>query len=369
MSDSIEKVRSPKDTIEHGRQAASRLLDEAQSDGLTGRFAGTDNQKVDGSVGSANGTELAKARLFSANSNVQQKLKAVESLVKVGITKLTIKDKNGVPHELRFEVERLGDATLVHMFAKDSHGHERVLLRGVSRGASGYEQERDGFGNVVSLSTADAKLLGSITFTNHDLKSEGAIGNLSVHPKSIEDLRSMAVTAPYSQAVSLLDQASKHFGNQVGVMHKLLNGAVYFKAPRLCIDADGEGGSKFSKTSQEKTTLQNEDGSYLNATDVPYFVLPMGKYQTLGIRPGDLALVRDTRTGKKVVAVFGDVGPANKLGEGSIALSRALGLSASPTCGGTDNSEVEFLVLPGSSRGKPSSVQANLSRLTKEIMG
>jgi hypothetical protein len=105
--------------------------------------------------------------------------------------------------------------------------------------------------------------------------------------------------------------------------------------------------------------LRNPDGSSLNAHEVPYFVLPAGKYQGLGIKPGDVAAVR--YNGKVAFARFGDVGPSHKLGEGSMALARSLGINDSPTHGGVQRG-VEYLVFPGSG-SSPTHTASDSSRV------
>lgn len=51
-------------------------------------------------------------------------------------------------------------------------------------------------------------------------------------------------------------------------------------------------------------------------------------------------------------AVYADVGPANKIGEGSIALAAALGIPSSPKTGGTAHGII-YIVFPGSQKGWP----------------
>src|SRR5947207_206279 len=51
-------------------------------------------------------------------------------------------------------------------------------------------------------------------------------------------------------------------------------------------------------------------------------------------------------------AVYGDVGPANKIGEGSIALAAALGVPSSPKSGGVGHGIV-YIVFPASAQTWP----------------
>ncbi len=133
---------------------------------------------------------------------------------------------------------------------------------------------------------------------------------------------------------------------------KLDNGMVYLRS-KLAVDADGGSDWRNDRYGQATTSLTNADGSALDANRVNYFVLPMtDEYKQMGIKLGDLAWVRNTRTGKMVAAIFGDHGPKRKIGEGSQALCRALGLSGDPNHGGTDKREIEFLIQPNSGNGK-----------------
>jgi hypothetical protein len=71
-----------------------------------------------------------------------------------------------------------------------------------------------------------------------------------------------------------------------------------------------------------------------------------------GKRLGDLATVWNRRNGKLAQAIFADVGPDDEVGEGSIALARALGIPANPRTGGQAG-DVAYVVFPGSGNGRP----------------
>ncbi len=152
-----------------------------------------------------------------------------------------------------------------------------------------------------------------------------------------------------SNARQILDQAKNLPADKLTM---LPNGMVYLRS-KLAVDADGGPDWRNDPFGQAFTSLTHSDGSSLDATDINYFVLPMtDEYKKLGIKLGDMAFVRNIRTGKMVPAIFGDHGPKNKIGEGSQALCRALGLSGNPNSGGTDKKEIEFLIMPGSGSGK-----------------
>lgn len=86
----------------------------------------------------------------------------------------------------------------------------------------------------------------------------------------------------------------------------------------------------------------------LNSEQVSFIVVPSTLWKSLpGIVLGCKALVIDTLTGKSISAVVGDIGPANHLGEASIAAARALGLNADPKRGGSSQKRFKYLFWPG----------------------
>jgi hypothetical protein len=70
-----------------------------------------------------------------------------------------------------------------------------------------------------------------------------------------------------------------------------------------------------------------------------------------GVALGDLSAVTNRRNGKTSFAIFADVGPHGKIGEGSVALARALGINDDPRYGGTGSSSIAYLVFPKSGLG------------------
>jgi len=91
--------------------------------------------------------------------------------------------------------------------------------------------------------------------------------------------------------------------------------------------------------------------TYVNASKVPFIALPPEFTEQFGVEIGDLALVANTRNGKRAYAIFADVGPSGKIGEGSIALAKALGINANPRRGGVA-SGISYLVFPESGLGQ-----------------
>lgn len=83
---------------------------------------------------------------------------------------------------------------------------------------------------------------------------------------------------------------------------------------------------------------------YVDASTIPYLVLPPELVHA-GLQLGDVALAtrtyRETKDGPEITkecpAIFADIGPHKKIGEGSCALARALGINESPRHGGVDD--------------------------------
>ena len=67
---------------------------------------------------------------------------------------------------------------------------------------------------------------------------------------------------------------------------------------------------------------------YVDSTSISFVALP-SVFKDLGARLGDLVLVEAPLTGRRRWAIWADVGPSKKLGEGSIKLARELGIEAS----------------------------------------
>ena len=87
---------------------------------------------------------------------------------------------------------------------------------------------------------------------------------------------------------------------------------------------------------------------YLDATQIPFIALPPDFARMHGISLGDLAVVTNSANGRSAYAVFGDVGPRGRIGEGSIALARELKIPSNPRHDSALNG-VTYMVFPGSS--------------------
>ena len=106
----------------------------------------------------------------------------------------------------------------------------------------------------------------------------------------------------------------------------------------------------------DHTKAWNDPARYVDASKIPYIVLPGSFGRQIGARPGDFAVVLNLRNGRSSYAIFGDVGPSDRIGEGSVALAENLGIRSDARNGGS-RSGVLYLVFPGSGNGRPRTVE------------
>lgn len=94
---------------------------------------------------------------------------------------------------------------------------------------------------------------------------------------------------------------------------------------------------------------------YVNANTIPYIVIP--KDAMPGIQIGDMAAVLNRKNGRMAYAIYADRARPKRygrIGEGSVALAKALGIDANPRKGG-QNDGVFYVLFPNSGNGKPRS--------------
>ena len=124
--------------------------------------------------------------------------------------------------------------------------------------------------------------------------------------------------------------------------------------------ADPAPGFHVSTTSlQDASRLASDPRRYVDSSTIPYIVLPGSVTRQTGARLGDFAMVVNVQNSRRSAAIFADGGPADKLGEGSIALANALGVPSSPRHGGAAD-HIFYVVFPHSGNGKPRS-QADIA--------
>jgi hypothetical protein len=118
-------------------------------------------------------------------------------------------------------------------------------------------------------------------------------------------------------------------------------------------------GYYISTTSLEQGNVRGERNPkrYIDATRVPYVALPPDFVRTFGIHLGDRAVVVNQANGRSAYAIFADVGPQGRIGEGSIALAKALGIPANPRHDGVED-RITYLIFPGSTARPKSHINA-----------
>jgi glycosyl hydrolase group 75 (putative chitosanase) len=100
----------------------------------------------------------------------------------------------------------------------------------------------------------------------------------------------------------------------------------------------------------------NDPTRYVDASRIPFVVLPGWMARQLGARPGDFAAVFNPLNGKSSYAIFGDEGPSDRIGEGSVALAENLGIRSDARNGGARRG-ILYLVFPGSGNGRPRTIE------------
>ncbi|APR86904.1 secreted protein [Minicystis rosea] len=128
-------------------------------------------------------------------------------------------------------------------------------------------------------------------------------------------------------------------------------GAVWWTAD-LDVDCDGGKGAacKADPYYQAETAATDSKGNPLDASTLPYVVIPMASngfdYKQAGLKLGSVVAV--IYGGKISYGILGDVGPAGVIGEASYAMAKELGINPSPTVGGVD-SGVTYVAFTGTS--------------------
>ena len=234
-----------------------------------------------------------------------------------------------IAHFVRFDGIAESDAVTQAQFVAD----ESILLGSASVSADGR------FTFVRQFSKPGRRKIEAIGLDAHSAEVARTTMFITLRVSSDFGYTPPEATLPRLGAIAaLLESATpidKTFNalDQVDALFQLPGGQLYFES-NLDLDTDGKEtpGIIFEATHQNETSLHAPNGESLNPNEVPFFVLPgihtgVGPTQvTLGgltFALGDLGaiLFQD----KIEFAVFGDFGPRSKIGEGSIALHRALG--------------------------------------------
>jgi hypothetical protein len=102
----------------------------------------------------------------------------------------------------------------------------------------------------------------------------------------------------------------------------------------------------------DQTKKFTDPTRYVDASKIPYVVLPDDVADRGGARLGDFAVVMNLRNGKSSYAIYADIGT---MGEGSIALADNLGIGSDARQGG-ESDGILYLVFPGSGNLQPRAI-------------
>ncbi len=152
--------------------------------------------------------------------------------------------------------------------------------------------------------------------------------------------------------------------------------ALIYEA-KFAIDADGSSGDYQGDDHGKKGTSLTYNGQFLNSRKYPFIVLPeqpkgggTGTLQDQGLVLGDLGVIIYNNQ-KLLGAAYGDEGPDEWIGEGSMMLASAMGMSDNPNKGGIDASEVPpgvvHLVFLDSSDLDPASKSVDTKRSPQDV--
>ena len=316
-------------------------------------------------------------KLTDDQTSPEDKARLVAQLCASGVKHIELKDKDGSLRQFQIEMEKSGARTLVHLHCTEQDGRDRIVLRAVQNADGSLQQQTDRKGGKVDyLGTWWEKNMSDRSYLAKTELAQAQTPRVVVNDEKQNILQPSTVRQseatippekptpqPVSEQVNPLANADEQqrlnhlfdgIASRAGYSRKmtnLSNEAVYFRSG-MAIDADGSPRARhIDPYGQTKTSLRHTDGRAVNAETTHYYVLPMGKYKQYGVKLGDIAAVR---YGDKVqFAVFADVGPKAKLGEGSMALANALGIDSNPRSGGLHRPQVEYIVFPRSGDGTP----------------
>jgi len=205
-------------------------------------------------------------------------------------------------------------------------------------------------------------------------------GTLDAAFSSGKDVSLYSVVRKNSTGAVIKKNGALQYQKMKGVtaIRKHPTGALLIQSA-LQVDADGSADSLTvdPEHGQVQTSLRypgrKGQDKYVNTHDIPFFVLPLGWYQQHGVKLGDVGAL--LYKGELAYAIFADVGPDEKLGEGSLALHEALGNNpwvklksgVVKPWGGIEGG-VTLVVFPGSGDGTPQTPEA-VHRIGAEELG
>ena len=117
---------------------------------------------------------------------------------------------------------------------------------------------------------------------------------------------------------------------------------------KFAVCCDGMPENEYDDPCYQRGTAYYNNGKYINADEVPYIVVPPMIIE--GVDPvvlGSQGCIVNLKNGLSTPAGTFEVGPDDKLGEGSCEAARRIGLSPSPNSGGTDEICILYAIWPG----------------------
>src|SRR5580765_76803 len=102
----------------------------------------------------------------------------------------------------------------------------------------------------------------------------------------------------------------------------------------------------------DDTKMFSDPTTYVDSSRIPYVALPQDLADREGMQLGDFAFTMNLENGKSSYAIYADVG---KVGEGSIALADALGVSSDARHGGQAGG-ILYLLFPRSGDQRPRTI-------------
>lgn len=129
------------------------------------------------------------------------------------------------------------------------------------------------------------------------------------------------------------------------------------REPQVQKPPDPAPGFYVSSTSLVDPTKRKETDPtrYVDSESIPFIALPPNAIDLGEASLGDFCTVINRSNSRIAFAIFADGGPADHLGEGSIALAEALNVKSSPRKGGAANGII-YVVFPRSGDGKPKEI-------------
>lgn len=382
-----------------------RLHDSSQTAGQTRAIDFRPESKA-GMSAQPETQRTAQDVLKDQSASPEERLKAAQGLAHDGITEVKAAGADGRDMTLRINTIKAGANEMINVSMQDGN-KGGILLKGIADGDGEIHHQKDRRGREADYAGSakthyESRMAGVSSVEKHlpQIKVEGLAkdkeshkkvdggresadptnepkGNRSVYdnylkheeerlakPGADRDLKPSRSSNPSIDKI--IDESASQARGDRNAITKTENG-VYFRGI-FDVDADGSPRARqIDRWGSPNTSLRYADGkrSSVNAEEVPYMVFPKDYMNKYGVKPGDMALVRNRENGRTMVAVLADAGPNHKRGEGSMALAAGLGVPNNPETGGNKHRNFDYLVLPNT--GYPAKNQEQLLARMKAL--